>query len=129
VARCRLTDTPAHSWRLSFALLFLCVISAAVSQERIRGVRTLFRDASQTEFIIATIPTQLGIAESRRLLAALQEETIPCKRIIVNQVRLCCAFDFEGGELRGEAGWLVVGAGAPAGNTAGRDNPLQVHHR
>lgn len=58
-----------------------------VLQERIRGVKSLFRDASQTEFIIATIPTQLGIAESKRLLAALQEETIPCKRIIVNQVR------------------------------------------
>lgn len=58
-------------------------------QERIRGVRSLFRDAAQTEFVIATIPTQLGIAESRRLLAALQEETIPCKRIIVNQVCLC----------------------------------------
>jgi arsenite-transporting ATPase len=55
-------------------------------QESIRGVRDLFRDASQTEFIIATIPTQLGIAESKRLLAALQEETIPCKRVIVNQV-------------------------------------------
>jgi anion-transporting ArsA/GET3 family ATPase len=56
-------------------------------QLRIREVKSLFRDASQTEFIIATIPTQLGIAESRRLLATLQEETIPCKRIIINQVR------------------------------------------
>jgi hypothetical protein len=49
-------------------------------------VKSLFRDAAQTEFIIATIPTQLGIAESRRLLAALRVEDIPCKRIIVNQV-------------------------------------------
>lgn len=57
-----------------------------VLQERIRGVKALFRDKSQTEFIIATIPTQLGIAESKRLLSTLQEETIPCKRIIVNQV-------------------------------------------
>ncbi|WIA41436.1 hypothetical protein OEZ86_005016 [Tetradesmus obliquus] len=54
-------------------------------QERIRGVKSLFRDASQTEFIIATIPTQLGINESRRLLGTLREEGIPCKRIIVNQ--------------------------------------------
>lgn len=51
-------------------------------------MRSLFRDKSQTEFIIATIPTQLGIAESRRLLGTLQEEGIPCKRIIVNQVRV-----------------------------------------
>eukprot|EP00775_Hariotina_reticulata_P006182 gene6182-6420_t len=54
--------------------------------ERIRGVKSLFRDAAQTEFIIATIPTQLGIAESRRLLTTLRDEDIPCKRIIVNQV-------------------------------------------
>eukprot|EP00879_Flechtneria_rotunda_P015872 GHRR01016599.1.p1 GENE.GHRR01016599.1~~GHRR01016599.1.p1 ORF type:complete len:577 (+),score=165.56 GHRR01016599.1:1133-2863(+) len=55
-------------------------------QERIRMVKALFRDKDQTEFIIATIPTQLGIAESRRLLSALRQENIPCKRIIVNQV-------------------------------------------
>jgi arsenite-transporting ATPase len=58
-------------------------------QERIRGVKALFRDKSQTEFIIATIPTQLGINESRRLLGTLREEGIPCKRIIVNQVCVC----------------------------------------
>jgi anion-transporting ArsA/GET3 family ATPase len=57
-----------------------------VLQERIRGVKALFRDKSQTEFIIATIPTQLGINESRRLLGTLREEGIPCKRVIVNQV-------------------------------------------
>ena len=51
-------------------------------------MKSLFRDASQTEFIIATIPTQLGINESRRLLGTLREEGIPCKRIIVNQVQL-----------------------------------------
>lgn len=56
-------------------------------------MKALFRDASQTEFIIASIPTQLGIAESRRLLATLQEENIPCKRIIVNQVRFCVVYD------------------------------------
>ncbi len=55
-------------------------------QERVRGVRTLFRDADQTEFIIATIPTTLGVAESRRLLAALRSEGIPCRRLVVNQV-------------------------------------------
>lgn len=74
--------------------LLACAAAArAPVQERIRGVQALFRDASATEFIIATIPTQLGIAESRRLLAALRKEHIPCKRIIVNQVgrrRRCC---------------------------------------
>ncbi len=50
-------------------------------------VRELFRDQAATEFIIATIPTVLGINESARLMQALRKERIPCKRIIVNQVR------------------------------------------
>ena len=52
-------------------------------------VRELFRDQDATEFIIATIPTVLGINESARLLQALRRERIPCKRIIVNQARRC----------------------------------------
>ena len=51
-------------------------------------VKELFRDKELTEFIIATIPTVLGINESRRLLQALRKEEIPCRRIIINQV--CC---------------------------------------
>ena len=39
-----------------------------------------------TEFIIATIPTFLGVNESGRLLQSLRKEGIPCKRIVVNQV-------------------------------------------
>ena len=49
-------------------------------------VRDLFRDRSQTEFIIATIPTVLGVKESDRLATALAKEHIPCRRIIVNRV-------------------------------------------
>ena len=49
-------------------------------------VKELFRDKELTEFIIATIPTVLGINESRRLLQALRKEQIPCRRIIINQV-------------------------------------------
>lgn len=35
-------------------------------QQRVRMVKQLFRDKSQTEFIIATIPTYLGVNESSR---------------------------------------------------------------
>lgn len=49
-------------------------------------VKRLFRDSASTEFIIATIPTVLGVNESSRLQAALDREGIPCKRIVVNQV-------------------------------------------
>ncbi|KAK9815912.1 hypothetical protein WJX72_011818 [[Myrmecia] bisecta] len=49
-------------------------------------VRDLFRNKEATEFIIATIPTVLGINESARLLQALRKEHIPCRTIIVNQI-------------------------------------------
>ena len=52
------------------------------------GVRELFRNKGQTEFIIATIPTALGVQESNRLAIALAKEQIPCRRIIVNQAGL-----------------------------------------
>ncbi len=55
-------------------------------------VKELFRDKELTEFIIATIPTVLGINESRRLLKALRKEQIPCRRIVINQVHLMTLF-------------------------------------
>lgn len=55
-------------------------------QQRLVLVKDLFRDKEHTEFIIATIPTVLGVNESGRLLKVLRKEGIPCKRIIVNQV-------------------------------------------
>lgn len=57
-----------------------------VLQDSVVMVKELFRDKELTEFIIATIPTVLGINESRRLLQALRKEQIPCRRIIINQV-------------------------------------------
>lgn len=60
-------------------------------QDSVVMVKELFRDKELTEFIIATIPTVLGINESRRLLKALRKEQIPCRRIIINQVPCCCA--------------------------------------
>lgn len=56
-------------------------------------VRDLFRDKEANEFIIATIPTVLAVKESERLLKALRKESIPCKRIIVNQVSLALLWD------------------------------------
>lgn len=52
----------------------------------VRVAGDLFRDAGQTEFVIATVPTQLAVAESKRLLAALRADGVPCKRVVVNQV-------------------------------------------
>lgn len=55
-------------------------------RKNIRQVKELFRDQETTEFVIATIPTVLAVNESGRLIKALRKESIPCHRIIVNQV-------------------------------------------
>ena len=48
--------------------------------------RELFRDQERTEFVIVTIPTVMAMAESERLATSLQQENVPVKRIIVNQL-------------------------------------------
>ena len=46
----------------------------------------LLRNERQCEFAVVTIPTELAAAESRRLLAALDEEGVLVRRLVVNQV-------------------------------------------
>ncbi|CAI9091119.1 OLC1v1026057C1 [Oldenlandia corymbosa var. corymbosa] len=55
-------------------------------RERMIKVRELFRDTNSTEFVIVTIPTVMAISESSRLSASLKKESVPVKRLIVNQV-------------------------------------------
>lgn len=50
-------------------------------------VRDLFRDEYQTEFIVATIPNMMSIAESKRLVQELNKERIPVRHLFVNQVQ------------------------------------------
>ena len=57
----------------------------AALQKNIQAVADLFRDAARTEFIIVSIPTLMSVRESGRLAAALREEGVPCRRMIVNQ--------------------------------------------
>ncbi|KAF6167791.1 hypothetical protein GIB67_027569 [Kingdonia uniflora] len=55
-------------------------------RERMVKVRDLFRNTDSTEFVIVTIPTVMAINESSRLCASLKKETVPVKRLIVNQI-------------------------------------------
>uniref|UniRef100_J3LIU1 ArsA/GET3 Anion-transporting ATPase-like domain-containing protein n=1 Tax=Oryza brachyantha TaxID=4533 RepID=J3LIU1_ORYBR len=55
-------------------------------RERMVKVRELFRDTESTEFIIVTIPTVMAISESARLHLSLKKESVPVKRLIVNQI-------------------------------------------
>ncbi|KAL6552805.1 ATPase get3b [Orobanche hederae] len=55
-------------------------------RERMIKVRELFRDTGSTEFVIVTIPTVMAISESSRLCASLRKESVPVKRLVVNQL-------------------------------------------
>ncbi|XP_010464707.1 PREDICTED: ATPase ASNA1 homolog [Camelina sativa] len=55
-------------------------------RERMVKVRELFRDTESTEFVIVTIPTVMAVSESSRLSASLKKESVPVKRLIVNQL-------------------------------------------
>ncbi|KAL5207646.1 hypothetical protein ABZP36_032081 [Zizania latifolia] len=55
-------------------------------RERMVRVRELFRDTESTEFIIVTIPTVMAISESARLHSSLKKESVPVRRLIVNQI-------------------------------------------
>jgi anion-transporting ArsA/GET3 family ATPase len=46
----------------------------------------LLHSAEQSEFTVVTIPTEVAAAETRRLLAALEEENIAVRRVIINQI-------------------------------------------
>jgi arsenite/tail-anchored protein-transporting ATPase len=50
-------------------------------------LRDLFRNPDATEFCIVTIPTQLAIVESGRLLDSLDTQGIAVNNMVVNQVR------------------------------------------
>jgi arsenite/tail-anchored protein-transporting ATPase len=64
-------------------------------KKRLQEVKDLFRNKETTEFVIATIPTVLGISESGRLLKSLREETVPCTRIVINQILNVDVEDFQ----------------------------------
>ena len=60
----------------------------------IEKIRTILKDAEICEFIPVTIPEELSIAETERLLATLRGEGIPVRNIIVNRIQdeKNCAF-------------------------------------
>jgi len=66
-------------------------------------IRTILKDAELCEFVPVTIPEELSIAETGRLLATLNDEGIPVRNIIVNRVQdekkcLFCSTRKEGQE-------------------------------
>ncbi len=56
------------------------------AKQQMVELRDLFRDNDATEFCIVTIATQLAVAESKRLLAALRKEGIAVRHLVVNKL-------------------------------------------
>jgi arsenite-transporting ATPase len=60
-----------------------------------KRVERLLQDAAATEFVVVTIPEEMAVAESERLVAALKKFRIPIRNLIVNHVveqNLLCPF-------------------------------------
>src|SRR5829696_5309431 len=54
--------------------------------ERIKSVRSLLDDSSQTSFTLVTIPEAMSVRETQRYLELLNEQQVPVTDLIVNRV-------------------------------------------
>ncbi len=46
----------------------------------------LLHDPARSEFVAVTIPTEMAVAETERLVEALKEQDVAVRRLVVNQV-------------------------------------------
>ena len=56
------------------------------------GLRSRLQDSSTTSFVVVTIPTKLGVSESKRLMTELKSQGVSVTDVVVNQ----CVADFGG---------------------------------
>jgi arsenite-transporting ATPase len=55
-------------------------------QNKMRELQRLLHDSQETEFCVVTIPTEVAVAETARLVDALEQEDVYVRRLIVNQM-------------------------------------------
>ncbi|WP_435094175.1 ArsA family ATPase [Halorubrum sp. N11] len=55
-------------------------------RERIERLRSVLRDPEKTDFRVVTIPEEMSVVESERLVARLDEFGIPVNTLVVNRV-------------------------------------------
>ena len=55
-------------------------------RERIERLRSVLRDPAKTDFRVVTIPEEMSVVESERLVARLDEFSIPVNTLVVNRV-------------------------------------------
>ena len=66
----------------------------------VRAVQKVLADTEKTEFVAITIPEEMSVVETDRLLASLKKLKISCSHIIVNKIipSTDCAFCKEKGK-------------------------------
>jgi len=69
-------------------------------------IRAILKDEEKCEFVPVTIPEELSIAETDRLLATLRKEKIPVRNIIVNRVQDEKKCAFCSNRRKGQKGYL-----------------------
>ncbi|GKY94616.1 hypothetical protein MPSEU_000427100 [Mayamaea pseudoterrestris] len=54
-------------------------------KDKMAGMRKQLQDPTRTSFVVVTIPTKLGVAESKRLVAELSSQNVRVSDVVVNQ--------------------------------------------
>ncbi|RYH24763.1 hypothetical protein EON65_16310 [archaeon] len=55
-------------------------------QQRMARLEALLRNSEETEFLVVTIPTDLAVAETKRLVSSLDKSNVLIRRVTVNQM-------------------------------------------
>ncbi len=71
-------------------------------QERIERLRDVLQDPAKTDFRVVTIPEEMSVVESERLVARLDEFGIPVNTLVVNRV-----MEGVGGVAGVDPDWIV----------------------
>ncbi len=69
-------------------------------------IKTILRDEEMCEFVPVTIPEELSIAETERLLTILGQEGVPVRNVIINHVQDEGKCVFCSNRKRGQEGYL-----------------------
>jgi arsenite-transporting ATPase len=54
-------------------------------KDKMAGLKRQLKDPARTDFVVVTVPTKLGVAESKRLIAELKTQGVRVSDVVVNQ--------------------------------------------
>jgi arsenite/tail-anchored protein-transporting ATPase len=64
-------------------------------QKKVSNLRSTLQDQDMTRFIVVTVPTQLAVAESKRLMSELQHQSISVSDLVINQCVVKTTEDYQ----------------------------------